>query len=183
MAQRLLHGWILTTALVVALVVPRPACGQQGDGGATAAIDTSDDGWSLLGRPPKEPLAVGSMLYAVHPFIDTSKYKLISDNMDGAYVRSGQLFLAGFRNSYNDQSWVVAVERHWGTTSLWLLDFGVGYRAGIVTGYDERLVWLAGYTPILPLWGVVGWVHAGPVGGTAFWAYRAISLEATLRCC
>ena len=178
--------------LVAASLIAAPPLVAQVDGfGADSVAAPSDPadarrgavGGGIFGRAPAQSLGGGSMMLAVHPFIDTSKYPLVTDDMDGVYVRYGQLFAARFINSYGDTSWVVAIERHWGSRSLWVMDFAVGYRAGIITGYDERLVWLGRYTPVLPLGGIVGSVHVGPVGGNVFWAYRAISIEAAVRCC
>ena len=95
--RRPLVTWLLAALVGLHLAAPSEAGAQAGDDGpAETAVASADAGWSIWGRPPKEPLALGSILYAVHPFIDTSKYELISDARDGAYVRSGQLFLAGF---------------------------------------------------------------------------------------
>lgn len=171
----------LCAILLVWLALPHAGAAQDRD--PIQPDVAAGEGGGLLGRAPEQPVSMGSMVLTVHPFIDQSKYDLISDRMDGGYVRVSQLFLAGFRNSYGDQSWVVAVERHWGSASLWRFDVGVGYRVGIITGYDERLVGLAGHTPVLPLGGIVGWVNLGPVGTNVYWAYRAISLEMALRCC
>lgn len=140
-------------------------------------------GQGILGRAPAHPVASGSMVLTIHPFIDTSKYERVSDDIDGGYVRFSQAFVALFQNSYSGESWIFGIERHWGTASWGFLEVGAGYRAGIVTGYDEQLIGIARHTPILPVGGVVGWIYLGPVGGNVFWAYRAISLELTARCC
>ena len=143
----------------------------------------SGSGSGLLGRPPDHLFGAGSMMLTVHPFIDTSRYPLVTDNLDGGYLRVSQYFVATFRNSYGDRSWVLALERHWGSRSLSMVEFGLGYRVGIVTGYDERLIGFARHTPVLPIGGVVASINAGPVGGSMFWAYRAIALEGSVRCC
>ena len=162
---RLLLAW----GLLVALGHPAAALAQDGGG--------------LLGRRPAEPIAVSTIVLVIHPFIDRSQHDVISDKLDGVSIRVGHWFFAQFRNSYGDTSRIFGVERHWGTRTWGLLEFGAGYRTGIVTGYDERLIGLGKHTPLLPLLGVVGWTHAGPVGVNVFWAYRAAAIEGAFRCC
>jgi hypothetical protein len=58
---------------------------------------------------------------------------------------------------------------------------GIGYRAGLVTGYDENLVSWAEDLPIIPFGGIVGWVDVGPLGVDVFYVYRAITLESSIR--
>ncbi len=168
--------WGVVAALGAIAAIP-------GSGLAQEATPSSGGGSGIFGHVPEHLFAAGSMVLTIHPFIDTSRYDLITDRNDGGYLRVSQFFVATFRNSYHGRSWVVAVERHWGSRSLWKLDLGLGYRAGIVTGYDERLIWLAEHTPVLPIGGVVASINAGAVGGSVFWAYRAIALEANVRCC
>jgi hypothetical protein len=58
---------------------------------------------------------------------------------------------------------------------------GVGYRVGLVTGYDERLFALANYTPVLPFAGLLVSADIGPLGIESVYVYKAITLEASLR--
>jgi hypothetical protein len=60
-------------------------------------------------------------------------------------------------------------------------DFGAGYRVGLVTGYDERLVTWAEDVPVLAFGGLVGWFEAGPFGRDVWYVYRAITLETSVR--
>ena len=52
----------------------------------------------------------------------------------------------------------------------------VGYRAGLIRGYDTRLFEVAGKTPVLPFAGAVALLRLGPIGGEVSWVYRAVSL-------
>jgi hypothetical protein len=63
----------------------------------------------------------------------------------------GRVYGATFINSFGERAYSMGVQ---GTVARWspgIMSLGLGYRAGLVTGYDERLFPLAGRTPVLPL--------------------------------
>lgn len=93
----------------------------------------------------------------------------------------GQWFGATFINSYDERAFIAGLERSWASARRGRLGAGVGYRAGLVTGYDERLISWAEYTPVLPFAGVLLWSDLGPVGLDVFYVYRAITLETSVR--
>lgn len=177
------HGWSGVRA--VGMPVPRSCLLALGVllTLASPAHILAQEGGGIFGRKPVQPVAVSSIVLAVHPFIDRSTYPLITSRFDGTSIRVSQWFLGEFTNSYHDRSIIAAVERHWGSVRWGLLELGAGYRAGIVTGYDERLIGIAEHTPVLPLFGVVGWTYVGPIGVNVFYAYRAASVEGAVRCC
>jgi hypothetical protein len=57
---------------------------------------------------------------------------------------------------------------------------GAGYRAGLITGYDEQLASWADETPVLPFVGLDAWVQVGRISFDAFYVYRAITLETSV---
>ncbi len=66
-------------------------------------------------------------------------------------VSWGRVYGATFINSFGKRAYSTGVQE---TVVRWkprIVSVGVGYRAGLVTGYDERLFPLAGKTPVLPL--------------------------------
>jgi hypothetical protein len=66
-------------------------------------------------------------------------------------VSWGRMYGATFINSFGKRAYSVGVQEtvaHWNSR---IVSLGLGYRAGLVTGYDERLFPLAGKTPVLPL--------------------------------
>jgi hypothetical protein len=66
-------------------------------------------------------------------------------------VSWGRIYGATFVNSFGKRAYSTGVQR---TVARWnsrTVSLGLGYRAGLVTGYDERLFPLAGKTPVLPL--------------------------------
>jgi hypothetical protein len=121
-------------------------------------------------------------MVAIHPFhlIDNTGYRVVN-RTPGFAVQYSHWFAATFINSWNERSFVAAVERYWVTGEWGFLDFGVGYRAGVITGYDERTLELARHTPVVPFVGPLAWTHVGPIGVNLFYTYRAMSLEGSLR--
>lgn len=117
-------------------------------------------------------------MWAMHPF-EPQFPELDQTRGMGAQISSW--FFATFVNSYDDRAFVAGLERYWWDERISVVDFGVGYRVGIVTGYDERLFELAGHTPLLPFGGLLLWTEVGPVGIDLFYVYRAITFEGSLR--
>lgn len=63
----------------------------------------------------------------------------------------GRVYGATFVNSFGRRAYSAGVQQNMARWNLRLVRIGLGYRAGLVTGYDERLFRLAGRTPVLPL--------------------------------
>jgi hypothetical protein len=85
-----------------------------------------------------------------------------------------------FLNSYDRLSLIAGIERVWAETTMNGVGLGAGYRAGLLTGYDERLASWADETPILPFAGLLGWIRVGRVSIDGFYVYRAITLESSV---
>jgi hypothetical protein len=73
------------------------------------------------------------------------------DNNWAVGLSWGRLYGATFINSFGKRAYSVGVQRAVARWNSRLVSAGLGYRVGIVTGYDERLFPLAGETPVLPL--------------------------------
>ena len=101
------------------------------------------------------------------------------DPTSGVAIQFSTWMFASFVTSYGDRSFVAAVERNWIVGDWRALRFGAGFRAGLMTGYDEQLIELARHTPVLPFAGLLIWSQLGPVGVDVFYVYRAITLEAS----
>ena len=99
----------------------------------------------------------------------------------GVGVQASGWLGGAFLNSYERLSFIAGVERAWAEQSVGdVARLGVGYRAGLLTGYDERLASWADETPILPFVGLLGWAQVGRVSVDAFYVYRAITLEGSV---
>lgn len=116
------------------------------------AIDTTDhiNGWAkkIWGTPSPEPmLALGMWSYHLKhesEDMDNSRNNLIGFSYKG-------LFGATFVNSENRRSYAVGIQRYWVTEPL-KADFTwqLGYRLGLVYGYDDKLGRIATITPVVP---------------------------------
>lgn len=177
-------SFLLLCTLGTVGVWPAELFGQdasQGDGAAHASPaevpGPSDDGFRLLGRPPGQTRAIGG-IWSLHPY--AISFPRIEETF-GYGVQWRGWFAATFVNSYGDRSVTAGVERVWGELDRGPFAVGIGYRAGLITGYDERLLSWADDVPALPLLGLQGWIGAGPLRFDAFYVYRVITLEGSIR--
>jgi hypothetical protein len=63
----------------------------------------------------------------------------------------GRMYGATFVNSFGRRAYSIGVQQSIARWKAGIVSARLGYRAGLVTGYDERLFPLAGTTPVLPL--------------------------------
>ncbi|HSW29875.1 MAG TPA: hypothetical protein VLH75_10375 [Longimicrobiales bacterium] len=61
------------------------------------------------------------------------------------------------------------------------MERGLGYRLGLVSRYDERLLGLAGKTPVLPALQVMGDLAMGRTGVELAWAGRVATMSPFMR--
>jgi hypothetical protein len=142
--------------------------------GAAAAATSSHTG--LFGRVPARRRVIPAF-WRTHPF--DQKFPELAYTRGMGIQASG--WLGGvFLNSYDRLSLIGGVERAWLEARTGDVTVGTGYRAGLLTGYDERLASWADETPVLPFVGVLAWVELGRVSVDAFYVYRAITLEGSV---
>ncbi len=135
-------------------------------------------GWlrSILGRSPDRDRVIFG-LWVMHPFEPQFPEIDGTRGLGGLY---GHWFGTTFVNSYDERTFALGIERDWLRFGVAETAVGVGYRVGLIAGYDERLVEIAGHTPVLPFAGVVVWGRVGPVAVDSYYVYRAITLETSL---
>lgn len=133
-------------------------------------------GWLevVVGRSPDRDRIIGG-LWAMHPFEPQFPELDWTRGLGGLY---GHWFGATFVNSYDERTFILGIERSWFSVRSGVFGVGAGYRVGLITGYDERLIEIARHTPVLPFGGVLVWSQAGPVTLDLYYVYRAITLEA-----
>jgi hypothetical protein len=112
-------------------------------------------------------------MWTFHPFGD-DPYPQDANNGLGIQYRG--LFAFTCVNSFERRTWVVGVERVWAEGRRGPAAFMLGYRVGLIRGYDTRLFQVAGETPVLPFAGTVALFRLGPLGGEVSWVYQAVSL-------
>jgi len=112
-------------------------------------------------------------MWTFHPFGD-DPYPREANNGLGIQYRS----LFGFTcvNSFDQRTWALGIERVWGEARRGPLGGMIGFRVGLIHGYDTELFRVAGETPVLPFAGTVALFRLGPVGGEMSWVYQAVSL-------
>ena len=135
-------------------------------------------GWKVLVGQNVSRSHVKLGLLALHPF--EPQFPEL-DWASGFGIKADQWLVATFINSYDRRAFVVALERYWWARQLGWIDLGVGYRAGVITGYTEELIEWAGSAPALPFAGLLLWVDVGPLSIDGFYAYRGITLETGLK--
>lgn len=159
-------------------------------GGGTAAVSAQDTesgatqtnatrgGWLRViagTSPDRDRVILG--LWALHPY--EPQFPEI-DGTRGFGGLWGHWFAATLVNSYDERTFILGVERNWLSLRSGAFGAGAGYRVGLVSGYDERLIGVARHTPVLPFAGVLAWARVGFIGADVYYVYRAISLELSL---
>jgi len=167
--------------IVIVMSAPSSARAQEADRVSVAADEirapgTTPRGTGFFGRDPERRRVIPS-IWNMHPFD--------SDFPELAYTRGVALQASGwlaavFMNSYDRLSLMGAVERAWIEARSGSFAIGTGYRAGLLSGYDERLLSWADDTPVIPFVGLLGWVQLGRLSVDGFYVYRAITLEGSV---
>ncbi len=130
---------VSTLILLLALgAAPGAASATSAPGPTTGVIFVEDDG-------PERRLYVGML---------TLHLRDLDRGLDNNWLLGlswGRIYGATLLNSFGNRSYTAGVQ---GTMKQWnpsRVSVGVGYRAGLITGYDERFIPLAGKIPVLPL--------------------------------
>tara|TARA_B100001093_G_C26714346_1_gene964947 strand:- start:691 stop:1164 length:474 start_codon:yes stop_codon:yes gene_type:complete len=119
---------------------------------------------TLAGQPVDKRLYAGMWTYHTHA---SSREKDNATNYGLSYVRNGY-FASTFKNSYYNWSFAAGLQRdiydkHFASDTQ---QFKVGYRAALMTGYDDRLCSHCGDSPVLPV--IVPYIN---------WQYKNMGLE------
>lgn len=91
------------------------------------------------------------------------------------------LYGGTFVNSFGGRSFAAGIERSVSRREEGRWSGGVGYRLGVVSGYDERLLRLAARTPVLPALQVMGDVGVGKTGLELAWAGKVATVSPFMR--
>ena len=137
-----------------------------------APQDSHRSWWSLWSTASNHDRIFLGM-WTFHPFGD-DPYRRASNNGLGLQYRG----VFGFTcvNSFERRTYAVGVERVWVEAQRGRLGVMLGYRAGLIHGFNTELFRIAGETPVLPFAGTVALLRLGPVGGEVSWVYLAVSL-------
>lgn len=86
-----------------------------------------------------------------------------------------------FRTTHGPRAYTVGVERAWASGRAGPWGGMVGFRGGLVYGYDGRLGWVAEKTPILPFVQPVLYSRIGALTTDVAYTWVAVSVTAGLR--
>lgn len=141
------------------------------DGIRTRPSDPGDPGWWRGLRGTAEPNRIYLGIWALHlkrPEDGLSQHHLIGASWRGLYA-------ATFMNTHERRTWsagvgraVVAVEGGEGS-------FMLGYRAGLLAGYDHRLMEIAERWPAIPAGQVTADVRYRRFGMQAGWSWIVVT--------
>jgi hypothetical protein len=169
-------------ALGIAWAAPRAVVAQDAgsapadEGAPTTAAASTPSGGGLFGHGSERRRVIPAF-WRTHPF-DQKFPQLVFTR--GVGVQASGWLGGIFLNSYDRLSFIAGIERGWAEADVGGVVLGAGYRAGLITGYDEQLASWADETPVLPFVGLLGWVQVGRVSFDAFYVYRAITLESSV---
>jgi hypothetical protein len=93
---------------------------------------------------------------------------------------AGGFFGASFITTHGPRGWVLGVERAWLEGSWGPARTMLGFRAGLVYGYDERLGSVAGAIPILPYAQPLAMLRLGPASLDLAYSWVVVSLTGGL---
>jgi hypothetical protein len=135
--------------------------------------ETSSRSWWTLWSTNSGQDRIFLGMWTFHPFGD-DPYPRESNNGFGVQYRS--VFAFTCVNSFERRTYALGVERVWTEARRGPFGAMLGFRVGLIHGYDTELFRVAGETPVLPFAGTVALFRVGPVGGEVSWVYQAVSL-------
>jgi hypothetical protein len=91
------------------------------------------------------------------------------------------LYGGTFVNSFGNRAFAAGIERSFVRAEGGAVARGLGFRLGVVSGYDERLLGLAGKIPVLPALQVMGDVAMGRTGVELAWAGKVATISPFMR--
>lgn len=164
--------FLSTGAMLLLLSGPTGLEGQRG-GGSDAPPEASSRSWWTVWSTasPHDRIFLG--MWTLHPF-EGDPYP--RTNNEGLGLQYRGFFGFTCVNSFERRTYALGIERVWAEALRRPLGLMLGFRIGLISGYDTRLFRVAGETPVLPFFGTVALVRIGPVGGEVSWVYRAVSL-------
>lgn len=132
-----------------------PESAQKANGSNDKGQDSSDKSgkdesfWTFLkGTQPDNAVYLGMFTWHFNP--ESRAHDRWSNNLIGGVYNS--IFVGTLLNSFSDRAFVVGIQRNVYTKQLSQNNqINVGYRLGIMSGYDQRMSDIAKYLPVLPL--------------------------------
>jgi hypothetical protein len=86
-----------------------------------------------------------------------------------------------FQTTHGPRGWTAGFERLWLSSDWGFIGAMLGFRTGLVYGYDRRLGWLADKYPILPFAQPVVYARFGPLTAEFNYTWVVASVTAGVR--
>ncbi len=101
----------------------------------------------LRGQPAQDSIYLG--MWSYH-FIDDDDDYTNTHNLLGLVYEG--IFLGTFLNSHEDRAWALGIQRNVYSTKINLLDMDIGYRLGLMHGYDNLQLFDSEIFPLLQVY-------------------------------
>lgn len=130
-------------------------------------------GWS---KPSRQNRLLPAMwtLHIHHVDDGLSNDSLLGVVYDGLYA-------ATFQTTHGPRAYTVGLERQWVSVDRGAIGGMLGFRTGLVYGYDGRLGWMAEALPILPFAQPVVYGRVGPLTADFTYTWVVVSMTAGVR--
>lgn len=144
----------------------------------TFSQEDGASGWErfrefVVGQPAQDTIYLGMWS---HHFIDNSDDYQTTHNLLAITYRG---FYGGtFQNSLDDRTWGAGIQRDVYRTNLDSISIEIGYRLGILYGYDSMEVYDTGLFPLLQLYSDL---HYKNVGVQFSWAGSVVTVGFLVR--
>lgn len=164
--------------LLAATILTATALFGPASGAAQTGAESQDDRrwWNVWSQPsPEDRLIVG--MWTTHLNREKDGWqndRAVALVLDGFYGVT-------FRTTHGPRAYSLGVERSWVSGSAGALTGMLGFRTGLVYGYDGRLGWVAEKYPILPVAQPVLYAGLGPLAMDLTYTWVVVSLTAALR--
>lgn len=162
----------LSTAAVLASVGPAPLGAQ-----SEAESDSGERRWYSLGSLPSPEDRVIWGMWTTHLNREDDGWQ--NDRALGV-VWNG-LYAVTFETTHGPRAYSAGVERMWARTDDGPVAAMIGFRSGLVYGYDRRLGWMAEKYPVLPFAQPVLYARAGPFTTDLTYTWVVLSVTGGLR--
>lgn len=158
--------------LTLLALAPLPALAQ-----SASAPERRGDGPSPASRPPSRETRLYLGMWTTHLKDDTVR---LDPNWLFA-ISHGPVFGGTFINSFNRRAYTLGLQKTLLRRGGERARLTLGVRGGIITGYDERFMKLAGKTPVMPLVSAYSIAEVGRVGIEVSWTMVVVSVATCLR--
>lgn len=114
----------------------------------TSSSEPASQSWpeKAWGDPAPATLYLGMVTMHLNPESNEENW-----NNQLIAVSYKDYFAGTLLNSYHDRAYAAGIEREWFTHEISTnVEGRLGYRLGLITGYDARMIWFANDLPALP---------------------------------